>query len=166
MAVAFDWGLAAQMLATPILSILLHNNGPLRSSSQGSGASPLLQYVFLIPVAAVFAVFGEAVRRGKRIARPIQVVANSLGFLGGIFAAFSLYQSSRQGNYWGSVAAVILLIFSPLIAWRMSRPATRRWFESVSSAEARRRHGGAWPWLIGIWAAVGGVLQAISTFQR
>lgn len=166
MAVAFDWGLSAQMLATPIIALILRRSVPFGPTSQESGANVLLQYIFLVPAAALFAVFGEAIRRGVKLARPIQVVANSLGALGGIFSAFSLYQSSRQGNYWGAVASVILLIFSPLIAWRLSRSATRRWFEQVSSAEARRRHGGAWPWLIGIWAAVGGILQAISTFQR
>jgi len=32
----------------------------------------------------------------------------------------------------------------------------------VTSSEARKRHGGAWPWLILIWSIVGGVLQAIA----
>ncbi len=50
----------------------------------------------------------------------------------------------------------------PLIAWRLSRPVTKRWFATVTSSEARKRHGGAWPWLILIWSIVGGVLQAIA----
>src|SRR5437588_198023 len=35
---------------------------------------------------------------------------------------------------------------------------------AVNSTEARKRHGGVWPWLILLWAVVGGVLQALSTF--
>jgi hypothetical protein len=56
-----------------------------------------------------------------------------------------------------------LLIFSPLIAWRLSRPVTKQWFATVNSKDARRRHGGLWPWLILLWAIAGGVLQAIAS---
>ena len=53
----------------------------------------------------------------------------------------------------------------PLIAWRLSRPETARWFAIVTSAEAGKRHGGSWIWKIALWSIVGGVLQAISTFR-
>jgi hypothetical protein len=61
---------------------------------------------------------------------------------------------------------VILVIFSPLIVWRLSRPSTARWFKNVTVAEARKRHGGKWVWFIALWAIVGGVLQTIVAMQR
>jgi hypothetical protein len=118
-----------------------------------------------LPFAALLAVFGEGVRCGWRWTRPIQVVFNTLVSFGGFFALYSLWQGSKQGNYWSVVTVIILFIFSPLIAWRLSRPVTKQWFATVTSSEARKRHGGAWPWLILIWSIVGGVLQAIAAMK-
>jgi hypothetical protein len=139
MAVAFDWGLAVQMLATPFLP--------------------------LAPAAAFIGIFGEGVRRGWRWTRYVQLIFNSLGFLGGLASLVSVWNGVKQGNYWPVVTAVILVIFSPLIAWGMSRPHTKQWFESTDSTKAKR-HGGIWPFLIGIWAIVGGILQALAVLQR
>jgi hypothetical protein len=152
MAVAFDWGLAVQMLVTPFLPLVL-----------GRTFMPLA-LITLLP-AVLIAVFGEGVRRGWRWTRLIQFVFNALGFLGGLLVLVSVWNGIRQGNYWPVVTAVILVIFSPLIAWGMSRPHTKRWFESTDSTKARR-HGGAWPFLIAIWAIVGGVLQALATVSH
>ena len=129
-----------------------------------SSANPVLHAYLLgpVPFAALLAVFGEGVRSGWRWTRPIQVVFNTLVSFGGFFALYSLWQGSKQGNYWSVVTVIILFIFSPLIAWRLSRPVTKRWFATVTSSEARKRHGGTWPWLILIWSIVGGVLQAIA----
>ncbi len=156
MAVAFDWGLTAQFLTAPLLRILFHLPG---------GANTLVMTLTGLPIAVGLAIFGEGIRRGWRWTRPVQMVLNALGFLGGIASLVALVQGARSGNYWGLVPTVILLIFSPLIAWRLSRPQTRDWFARVSSAEARKRHGGAWPWLIALWALVGGLLQAWNTLQ-
>ncbi|MBO0796332.1 MAG: hypothetical protein J2P36_36030, partial [Ktedonobacteraceae bacterium] len=69
-------------------------------------------------------------------------------------------------NFWPIVTEIILVIISPLIVWRLSRPATARWFKSVSVTEARRRHGGSWVWFIALWAIVGGVLQTLAAMNR
>lgn len=166
MAVAFDWGLAVQIFVTPFLTLLLGVPGPFKQLSQNSALSTLLSFVITLPFAALVAIFGEGVRRGWAWTRPIQVSFNTLGFLGGFFTLFSFLQAPKHNNYWPLVTTIILLIFSPLIAWRLSRPETGAWFKHVTSIEARKRHGGMWPVYIALWAAVGGVLQSLATLFR
>lgn len=167
MAVAFDWGLAVQIVVTPFLALVLGVPGYLSSFKQfnfSPAVTALVSFLLSLPFAALCWVMGEGLRRGWHWARPIQVTLNSLLFLVGLTSLFSLWRGGRAGNYWSLVPSVILLIFSPLIAWRLHRPATRDWFATVDSTEARKRHGGVWPWLILLWAVIGGVLQALSTF--
>ena len=166
MAVAFDWGLSVQLLATPFLALVPGMSSPFNLLNLNPTLNTIVSTLIVLPFAALIAIFGEGIRRGWKWTRPIQIVFNALGFLGGFATLVNVWQSSKQGNYWPVVTAVILLIFSPLIAWRLSRPRTARWFATVKSIDARRRHGGAWPFLIAIWALVGGVLQAIAALAR
>ncbi len=156
-AVAFDWALALQIVVMPIIQSIL--------GSQGIIKPPNLQVVTVVGpliIAAIFAALGEGLRSGRGWARIVQLVLNSLGFLGGIGLLFLAIPALGHGNFLPLVPALILLIVSPIIVWRLSRPVTGRWFKIVSSADARRRHGGAWPWLILIWSLVGGMLVALS----
>jgi hypothetical protein len=162
MAVAFDWGLTVQLLVQPFLALLVGRAGPLGQLNMRPPMGALVSFIVSLPFAILIAIFGEGVRRGWRWTRYIQIVFNTLGFISGFFVLANLIQSSKRGNYWPLVTMVILLIFSPLIAWRLSRPQTARWFATVTSAEARKRHGGSWPWLIALWAIAGGVLQALA----
>ena len=165
MAVALDWGLAVQIFLTPI-TVTFFN---LPAEAKIPGVNPTLGNVLLFvlawPVAIGMILFGEMVRRGRNWARKIQVVANALLSLVGIVQLYSLYQSIKGGNFWPLVPEIILVIFSPLIFWRLTRLSTARWFKTVTVAEARKRHGGAWPWFIAIWAIVGGVLQTIAAMR-
>jgi hypothetical protein len=163
MAVAFDWGLAVQILLIPFLPLFFPNTGYFKALKLSPALTIAVSFLIALPFAALVAILGEGVRRGRRWTRPIQIGANSLGFLGGFATLPGLWQGSNEGNYWSLVTAVILLIFSPLIAWRLSRPATKQWFATVKSKDARRRHGGSWPWLILLWAIAGGVLQTIAS---
>lgn len=166
MAVAFDWGLVVQLLFLPILSLILGRTGPFSLPGLTPTLGALVLFGVSLPFVALLAIFGEGVRRGWRWTRTVQIVANVLLFLGGLFMLIDLWQSIQHGNYWPLVTTVILVIFSPLIVWRLSRKSTARWFATVSSAEARQRHGGAWPFYIALWAIVGGVLQCLTILLR
>ena len=165
MAVAFDWGLTVQILLTPILTTFFGNSNGYALPVGNPLLKNVLSFVIAWPVAIGIAFFGQSLRLGRRWTRKIQIGVNALLTLVGIASIISLFQGIRAGNYWPLVPAVLLLIVSPLIAWRLSRPASARWFATVTKAEARKRHGGAWGWLIALWAIVGGVLQTIASMR-
>ena len=162
MAVAFDWGLAMQMLLTPILTLIWGTPASTQKGNANPLSNPILSFLVYWLLALLFILFGEGIRSGVRWTRWVQIVGNTLGFLGGFVLLIPLWNGIRMGNYWTLAPASILLIFSPLIAWRLSRPQTARWFATVTRAEARRRHGGMWIVLIALWAVVGGTLVAVS----
>ncbi len=165
MAVAFDWGLAVQVLLTPIATTFFNPSSSFKIPGVNPTLGNILLFVIAWPFAIGLALFGEMVRRGRNWARRIQIVANALLSLAGIAQLINLYQNIKGGNFWPVVTEVILVIFSPLIFWRMTRPTTARWFKTVTVMAARKRHGGAWGWLIAIWAIVGGVLQTIAAMK-
>jgi hypothetical protein len=156
LAVAFDWAFASQLAITSILPLVLLAMGQLRQIQPAATFPPLIGTV-------LFAILGEGVRRGKSWARIIQIIWNSLGFIGGFAALYAALNFSR----WLFVPAAILLILAPFIVWRLTRPATATWFKTVTDAEARRRHGGSWPWLILIWSIISGaIVAAAATFAQ
>lgn len=165
MAVAIDWGLATQTALMPIYALFSQS-----SFIKIPGLNPTLSIVLLFviawPVACGFAFFGEMIRSGRNWALRIQIVASALLSLAGIFSLLNLYQSIKVGNFWPLIAEVILVVFSPLVVWRLSRPSTVRWFKVVTASEARKRHGGTWVWFIALWGIVGGVLQTIASMHR
>ena len=165
MAVAFDWGLTVELLLIPILTVFL--GSPFFSKQTPMASKFTIIFTFLISwiIAALFGIFGEGVRRGWRWTRPVQIVGNTLGFLGGFVLLVQVVNNIKIGNYWTLVPAFILLIISPLIAWRLSRPETARWFKAVTSLEARKRHGGSWVLWIAMWSIVGGTLVALGSFH-
>ncbi len=165
MAVAFDWGLTVELLLIPILMVFL--GSPVFSKQTPMASKFTIIFTFLISwiIAALFGIFGEGVRRGWRWTRPVQIVGNTLGFLGGFVLLVQVVNNIKIGNYWTLVPAFILLIISPLIAWRLSRPETARWFKAVTSLEARKRHGGSWVLWIALWSIIGGTLVAFGSFH-
>jgi hypothetical protein len=165
MAVAFDWGLTVELLLIPILSVFLGSPAFSKQTNMGSTFAIITSFLIFLPIAALFGIFGEGVRRGWRWTRPVQIVGNALGFLGGFALLVQVWNGIKEWNFWALVPAFILLIISPLIAWRLSRPETARWFATVTSVEARKRHGGSWVWWIVLWSIVGGSLVALGTFH-
>jgi hypothetical protein len=165
MAVAFDWGLTVELLLIPILMVFLGSQ--VFSKQEPTASNFTIIFTFLISwvIATLFGIFGEGVRRGWRWTRPVQIVGNTLGFLGGFALLIQLFNNIKIGNYWSLVPTFILLIISPLIAWRLSRPETGRWFKSVTSQEARKRHGGSWVFWIALWSIIGGTLVALGAFH-
>jgi len=164
MAVAIDWGLAVQILLTPIIAVLSQSN-----QMNIPGLNPTLNIVLFFVVAVLFAcvcvLFGEMLRRGRNWARWIQIVANTLLSLAGLGSLLNLYQSLKAGHLWPLVTEIILVVISPLIVWRLSRSSTARWFKAVTVAEASKRHGGKWVLFIALWAIVGGILQTIAAMK-
>ena len=158
MAVAFDWGFATQLLITPYFPFLLSAFGLIKRPT-----FQIASAIITLLLSVAFFALGEGIRRGIRWTRIVQIVWNALGFLGGIGATVIAIVGIGRGNYWTFVPALILLLVCPLILWRLTRPVTGRWFQTVSSGDARKRHGGAWPWLILIWSIIGALLVATST---
>jgi hypothetical protein len=160
MAVAIDWGLATQMILTPIISAISN------PSHQPPLLNNILTFVVSFIIGGILIFFGEQVRRGRNWSRIVQFVANLLLSIFGLYSLIHLYQSIQVGNFWPIITEIILIIISPLIVWRMSRPSTIQWFKTVSVAEARRRHGGKWVWFIALWSIVGGILQITAAMMK
>jgi hypothetical protein len=164
-AVAFDWGLTVELLLLPILPFILGVPNPYNLHGLNRVLSTIITTAILWIIAIMFGIFGEGVRRGWRWTRPIQFVGNALGFIGGFFLLPGALKSIQAGDYLALVPAFILLFVSPVIAWRLSRPATVQWFAKVNSTQARKRHGGKWVWFILLWSVVGGVLVALGVYK-
>jgi hypothetical protein len=164
MAVAFDWGLAVQIALVPIFT-LFNQSSLARVPGLNPTVGIVLLFVIAWPVAYGLMLFGEMMRSGRNWALKLQIVANALLSLVGLISLTNLYRSIKVGNFWPLVTEVILVIFSPLIVWRLSRSSTARWFKVVTAAEARKRHGGSWVWFIAMWGIVGGVLQTIASMK-
>src|SRR5690348_7293111 len=92
MAVAFDWGLAVQILVTPLLPLFLPNTGFFKAFKLSPALTVIVSFLISLPFVALVAVFGEGIRRGWRWTRPIQIVFNSLGFLAGFATLPGLWQ--------------------------------------------------------------------------
>ncbi len=165
MAVAFDWGLTVELLLIPILTVFLGSPAISKQTPMASNFSIFFTFLISWIIAALFGIFGEGVRRGWRWTRPVQIVGNTLGFLGGLALLIQVVNNIKIGNYWTLVPAFILLIISPLIAWRLSRPETAMWFKAVTSQEARKRHGGSWVFWIALWSIIGGTFVALGAFH-
>ncbi|HXX78934.1 MAG TPA: hypothetical protein VEI53_10600 [Ktedonobacteraceae bacterium] len=165
MAVAFDWGLTVELFLIPLFMVFLGASIMPKQASIAPNFTLIFIFVFAWAIAALFAIFGEGLRRGWRWTRPIQIVGNALGFIGGLALLVQLFNNIKVGNYWSLVPTFILLIISPIIAWRLSRPETATWFKSVTSQEARQRHGGSWVWWIALWSIIGGTLVALGAFH-
>src|SRR5207244_12208796 len=161
-AAALDGGITLQILRTPRIATVLDQSRPGKIPGHNPILSNALLFIIAWPLACIPALVGEMIRRGRNWALRIQIVANVLHSLVGIFSLVNLYRSIRAGNFWPLVTEAILVIISPLIVWRLSRLATARCFKPATVAEARQRHGGMWVWFIALWATVGGVLQTVA----
>ena len=84
-AVAFDWGLTVELLLLPILPFILNVPNPYKLANVNSVLSTIISIAVSWAIAILFAIFGEGIRRGWRWTRPVQLVGNTLGFVGGFF---------------------------------------------------------------------------------
>jgi hypothetical protein len=134
LAIIFDWGLAAFLVALGIVAAA--QRGP---DSQQAAAAALLAVVLGLPLIAL----GEALRRGKRPARTVQLIISgllgALNVVGFIRDLALLLQGIRPGvlNFTALCAGIAII-------WGLTRPQTIAWFARVSSARARARRGARW----------------------
>jgi hypothetical protein len=160
--VAFDWALGVQIVLDGVFFLL--GVGPGGSVAGQPLIARLALLLASLVAAALLFTQGEALRRGRRIARIIQIVANSLLILLGLSNLPDLLPSLQQGHVSSLVVEVILLIVNPLIVWLLTRKRTRLWFATVTSAEARARHGGRWLLWMALYAIIGGVAVAFAGY--
>lgn len=139
LAIIFDWSLAAFLVALCIVAAA--QRGPY---SQQAAAAALLAVVLGLPLLAL----GEALRRGKRPARTVQLIISGLlgatNVVGFIRDLSLLLQGTRPGPFnLTALGAGIAII------WGLTRPQTIAWFARISSARARARRGPRWIALAG-----------------
>src|SRR6266704_1280198 len=105
MAVAFDWGLTVQLLAGPLLPLVLRNltgSGFVQLPTSMLKLSPVpaavVTFLISLPFAAGIAIFGEGIRRGWRWTRPVQIVFNTLLVLLPSQASLNVKRPSRTSR--------------------------------------------------------------------
>lgn len=114
--VGFDWALSVQFVAMAVATVVGVRPG-------GQSAVALLLY--LIGALPPFAL-GEGLRRGRRWAWAVRIVANGLLTLGGLLSIPPTLAALGKGDGWPLIPTLVLVILSPLIVWRLSQPAPRR----------------------------------------
>ncbi len=154
-AVAFDWGLTAQFLSmAPFLAL---GTGPGDSlAGMPLGLRLLAAGGGLVFAGAIFAL-GEGVRRGRRLAWMAQIGINAVIFPAGLVRIAPTVKSVSAGHFGDLAPTLIMLVISPLAAWLLTRKQTRQWVATTTSEQARARHGGHWPWVIALFALIGGL---------
>jgi len=155
--VAFDWALIAQFVTMAVAAVVDVRSHGLAAT----GAPALLPLLYLAATVLPFAL-GEGLRRGHGWAWRIQLVANGLLTLGGLLSIPSTLAAVGKGDVWPLIPTLVLVILSPLIVWRLSRPSTRAWIARGDRAEALRRHGGAWLLQVSLPCAIGGILVGLA----
>jgi ACR3 family arsenite efflux pump ArsB len=160
--VAFDWALTVQIVTEGVFFLLAVGPGS-AMAGQPFPARLTLALVSLPAAALVFAQ-GEALRRGRRVSRIIQIVANSLLPIVGLVNLPGLLQALQARHLGSLVVEVVLLVVSPLIVWLLTRRRTREWFASATSADARARHSGRWLFWIALYAIIGGLAVTFSNY--
>lgn len=160
--VAFDWALSVQLLTNGAFFLSATFAG---SDLAGKSLAPRLGMALgSVLGAAIVFTQGEALRRGRRLARIIQIVANSLLVVYGLVLIPNLIQSLKARQVGTLLVEVVLLVVSPLIVWLLTRKRTRVWFATTTSSQARARHTGMWLVWIAAYAIIGGLAVAFAGY--
>jgi hypothetical protein len=149
-AVAFDWAIAAELALYAVVIALGVGPGAdiaRQFAPRGGVALVLAALAALLAGAPLFAL-GEALRRGRELARRLQILFNAALFVAGlILLPEGISGLARTRRFGGLTPPLYMIALSGVILWQLTRPQTHAWFGTVSSGEARRRHGGA-RWLL------------------
>ncbi len=130
-AVVFDWALASQLLSQAGVGLLYPRF-----------ANRVLSAPLALLFALVFIALGEAMRRGMRPARWVQIALNAFLALDGIVLALTMATGGQQRRDLLSIG--IMIGAGIWIVWRTLLPRTSRWFAAITPEQALRRHSGRW----------------------
>ena len=159
---AFDWALTVQLLIDGVFFLL--GTGAGSALAEKPLALRLAAALATVLASALVFTQGEALRRGRRVARIIQIIANSLLVILGVVQIPDLIPSLKAGHVSTLVVEVVLLLVSPLIVWLLTRQRTREWFASATSAQAHARHSGRWLLWMALYAILGGAAVAFAGY--
>lgn len=160
MGVAFDWAITVELMAIAVGRWTELINA--RGLAPAQNDARFHEVFALILVSALPFALGEGLRRGYRWAWLIQLAANAVGSIGGLLLIPGTVKALSQSDVWPLIPTLVLVILSPLIVWRLSRPTTRAWVARGNRAEALRRHGGLWLLQTCAPCSVGGILVALA----
>lgn len=146
------------------LALSLLFGGTLLASPRSGGVA--LAAVGSLAGAAVTVAFGETIRRGYGWSRRLAIALGVALTAGGLASIPGTVDDLRHGFVWSSVPIVVLLTAGPLIAVGFHSARSRAWFAAVTSAEARRRHGGAWLVTLAAIAIVSGLFVAYAEARQ
>lgn len=150
-AVVFDWAVAALPPSALALTLL-----------RGQ-ANPAVVVTFALLIALLsppLIALGEALRRGMRLARVIQIGLSALLLLINAFILVRDLAALTQGVIPRSTSLPSVLA-NLWILWGLTREPTVRWFDETTTAGARRRHGRRWLVLAALASLVTGMAAAL-----
>jgi hypothetical protein len=151
--VVFDW--ATAMLFGALLVVAIVQRG---LDSRQAAAAGFLALVVGLPLVGL----GEALRRGRRGARLVQVTVS------GLIAAINVVGLIRDlGDlFHGEIPHTTnlpSLLAGIYVIWGLTRPQTIAWFARTKPARVRERHGGRWlQTAIGLSVVIGIIAVFIS----
>lgn len=133
-AIIFDWSLMVFLSTLAIVAIIQRG----LTSRQAVSAAGLALLIGL-PLVGL----GELLRRGRRVARPMQIVASGLIAAGNVIGLLSDLARLTRGVV-RPTTNIPALAAGLFIIWGLTRPQTIAWFARISATRARERHGGSW----------------------
>ena len=148
--VAVDWAIAAELALYAVVIALGVGPGAdiARQFAPQGGVALVMAALAALAAGVPLFVLGEALRRGRELARRLQLLFNAALFVAGlILLPEGISRLVRTRRFGGLTPPLYMIVLSGVILWQLTRPQTRAWFGAVSSEEARRRHGGA-RWLL------------------
>jgi hypothetical protein len=133
-AIIFDW--SVMVFLSTLLIVAIVQRG--LTSRQAVSAAGLVLLIGL-PLVAL----GEMLRRGRRVARPIQIIVSGLIAAGNVVGLLSDLARLTRGVV-RPTTNIPALAAGLFIIWGLTRPQTIAWFARIAGARARERHGGSW----------------------
>ena len=133
-AIIFDWSLMV-FLSTLLIIAIVQRGLTSRQAASAAGLALLIGLPLVV--------LGEMVRRGRRVARPIQIVVSGLIASGNVLGFLSDLALLTRGVV-RPTTNIPALAAGLFIIWSLTRPQTTAWFARISTARAHERHGGSW----------------------